>query len=250
MIFPKELKHALDDLQIPKGCDLMVHSSMRSFETPISGGAEALLDVLIERIGASGTLLMPTLSFSSVCEEHPVFDAAKTPSDCGFFTEYFRKIPGARRSMHPLSSACAFGARASYYTQYHADTPCGPETPYAKLVKERGWVLFIGAGFGSNTIFHVAEEQTAPSYMRYASVPNVTMIAEDGKQYIATFRRYDCYQTGILRDLNRMEPIFEAAGVLQRTQVANSLWTAIPAAENCLLSCEILQKNPQFILQT
>ena len=250
MISKKDLTQGLNDLGIPYDSDLMIHSSMRSFGAPIAGGAETLFNILFDRIGTHGTLLMPTLSFSSICEDAPVFDANTTPSDCGILTELFRKQEGGQRSMHPLSSVCAYGARAHYYTEMHADTPCGPETPYGKLVKENGWVLFIGAGFGSNTLFHVAEEIVSPPYMRYATLSNVSMTAQDGRQYTSTFRRYNCYQTGIQRDLARMEPIFEQAGILRRTYVGDSCWTAIPAAENCLLSCEILRKNPQYILKS
>lgn len=249
MVLREELIAALDRLQIPEGSDLLVHSSMRSFGAPVSGGAEMVLDVLLERIGTGGTLVMPTLSFSSLDESAPVFDANKAPSDCGALTELFRTRPGVRRSMHPLSSACAYGARAEYYTENHADTPCGMKSPYGKLVSENAWILFIGAGFGSNTVFHVAEELAAPAYMRYKTIPNVAMTAQDGRQYTASFRRYDCYQTGIMRELIRMKPIFEKAGVLRRTYVHDSCWSAIPAADDCALSCEILRKNPEYILK-
>lgn len=248
MIHQEDIAKALRLLDIPRGCVLMTHSSMRAFGKPLDGGAEMLVDALLDHIGKSGTLVMPTLSFSSVDEQNPVFDAVNTPSSCGILTEVMRKRPHAHRSLHVVSSACAIGKKAEWITKAHDDTPCGKDSPYEKVISEDGYVLFIGAGFGSNTLFHVAEETVTPSYLCYAEIANARIITANGAEYRHTYRRYDCSQRGIHRNLAKMEPIFEQRDVLRHARIGTCELTLISAKKNHDISCEVLRENPEYIL--
>ena len=238
----------LKKLNLPKNPVLLVHSSLKSFGY-VEGGPATVIKALIDTCGDEGTLVMPTLTFGSVDEEEPFFDAAETPSGTGLITEVFRKMPGVRRSLHLFSSAAAFGAKADYITSYHNDTPCGPGTPYQKVIELEGYILFIGAGFGSNTLFHVAEEYANPPYMRYKTIKDTKIKDLDGNTYIKTLRRYDCYQTGIIRKLVKMEEVFEKENVLTRTIIGNSNITLISAEDNFKISCALLKNNYTYILE-
>lgn len=59
----------------------------------------------------------------------------------------------------------AIGPDAQFFTKSHFDTPCGQESPYGKLLEAGGYSLFLGVGFGSNPVFHVAEEIVNPEYL-------------------------------------------------------------------------------------
>jgi aminoglycoside 3-N-acetyltransferase len=244
----QELTTALRELDIPKGGILMVHSSMKAFGRPVDGGAEAVLDCLAETVGAGGTLLMPTLTFSSVDESAPVLDVANTPSDCGILTNLLRKQNGAKRSCHIVSSACAWGTNADWLTEYHTDTPCGEQTPYGKVISTGGYVLFLGAGFQSNTLFHAAEEAEDRPYFSYAQIADARIIQPDGTEFTNTFRRYNCSQTGIRRYLQKMEKVFEERGVLRRVQLGDSVLTLIRAKDDYEISREILRDHVDYIL--
>jgi len=158
-------------------------------------------------------------------------------------------MPGAKRSLHIFSSAAALGEKAEYITCYHDDTPCGPGTPYQKVIELGGFVLFIGAGFGSNTLFHVAEEYANPPYMRYKTIENAKIRDAEGNVHIRNIRRYNCYQTGIIRHLAKMEDIFEKENVLTRTKIGNSNITLISAEDNFKISYELLKNNYEYILE-
>lgn len=144
-------------LGVRRGMDLLVHSSLRAVG-PIDGGADAVIDVLLDLLGPDGTLMMSTVS-GGVHPEQPVFHVSHTPSTSGVLTNVFRARPGAVRSLHPVHSIAALGARAAFYTSGHleARTPWSPDSPYGKLMRHGGWILFLGTDFTCNTCLHALE---------------------------------------------------------------------------------------------
>ena len=241
------IMEGLSRLPLPKNPILMTHSSLKSFGY-VEGGAAAVIQALLTICGVGGTLVMPTLSFKSIDESAPFWDARETCSDTGLITEVFRNMPGARRSMHIVSSAAALGQDSLFLTQYHDDTPCGPGSPYWKLIERGGYSLFIGVGFGSNTLFHAAEETVNPAYLRYKTISNARMRDMEGSEFIRDYRRYDCYQAGVIRHLDRMGPVFRDRGVLFETDIGDSHLILLSAEQNFKISCEVLKTKPEYIL--
>jgi|GEM_PF-237316 len=148
---------ALQALGVPKGAVLMAHSSLSQFGY-VAGGADAVIDALLEAIGPEGTLAMPTLSFSWVGRQP--YDAAKTPSRAGAVTEAFRKRPGVLRSPHPTHSVAALGPKAAEIVGGHSpDRPVfAEEGAYGKLYELDAWALMLCRP-GANTIMHMGEER-------------------------------------------------------------------------------------------
>jgi aminoglycoside 3-N-acetyltransferase len=244
----KEILDGLARLGVQARDTLLVHSSLRSFGH-VEGGAVTVIEALLELLGGRGNLIMPTLSFSSIDESQPYFDMDQTPSDCGIVTEMFRRYPGVLRSRHPLSSAAAFGPDAAYLTEGHLDTPCGIQSPYSKVMEQGGKCLFIGARMKSNTMFHVAEEMAAPDYMRYKTIRSATIKLPSGELAGGDFVRYDCYQSGIVRHLEKMESVFKEHRALKETYIGTSRCILISARMNVSLCCNILRTQPDYILQ-
>jgi len=242
-----DIVQGLKKLPLGKNPTILVHSSLKSFGY-VEGGAEAVIAALLNVCGIDGTLVMPVLSYGSVDEDNPFFDVLETPSECGIITETFRKMPCTRRSIHVVSSAAAAGKNAEDLTRFHSDTPCGFGTPYRKVIENDGYCLFIGTGFGSNTLFHAAEEHVNPFYFKYKTIENVRVKGYDRNIRIHSFRRYNCYQTGIIRKLEKMGQIFEKEGVLSRVRVGSSEITLIRASDNFRLCYDVLKNNPGFIL--
>src|SRR5438552_2062378 len=100
-----------------------MHSSLKSLGR-VDGGAEAVIASVMDVIGPAGTRVVPTLNFTGVERAGRRFEARTQPSETGRITETLRLQPGARRSLHPLSSAAAIGADAEAITNGHNDTPC------------------------------------------------------------------------------------------------------------------------------
>jgi aminoglycoside 3-N-acetyltransferase len=140
---------------------------MRAFGA-IEGGGEAVVQAIRELIGSEGTLLVPAYpgtgsNYGHLSAGGIVLDALQSPSQMGKITETVRLAPGARRSLHPSHSVAALGAAADFYVadHHHSITPCGPGSPFTKLIERKGWVVCLGSPIGRVTSYHVLEDRAA-----------------------------------------------------------------------------------------
>jgi len=151
------LKSQLCALGVKAGMNLLVHSSLRRLGA-IDGGADTVIDALLELLGPEGTLMMSTVS-GNVSPGQPVFHVVNTPATVGTLCNVFRLRAGAIRSLHPVHSIAAMGAKARFFTEGHleARTPWSPDSPYGKLMRNNGHILFLGPMFNANTCMHALE---------------------------------------------------------------------------------------------
>ena len=152
-----ELIEQLKAIGLKPGMDLLVHSSLKRVG-PVEGGADTIIDAMQDVLGPEGTLMMCTVS-GGVNPEQTVFHVDDTPSSVGVLGNVFRKRPGAIRSLHPVHSIAALGPKAEFYTAGHleARTPWSPDSPYGKLMRNGGFLLFLGTDFQANTCIHAIE---------------------------------------------------------------------------------------------
>jgi aminoglycoside 3-N-acetyltransferase len=168
-----ELQAGLERVGVRPGDALMVHSSFDRF-AGFAGQPTDVIEVLLETVGPAGTVLMPTMPFDGLAVDYvasrPVFDVRRTPSRMGLITEWFRRWPGAVRSVHPTHPVAAWGARAEELSADHhrAETPCGHGSPWRRLLDVHGKVLMLGTDLRCMTFGHVSEvdlEQRFPFQM-------------------------------------------------------------------------------------
>ena len=243
-----DISAGLTELGVLPGDVLVVHSSLKSFGT-VQGGADAVIDALLDAVGPEGTVVVPTLSFQILKEKPYRFSVNHTPSGCGLVTEIFRARREALRSLHPVSSATAIGSHALYLTEDHLDTPCGATSPYSRAAELGGKVVFLGASLASNSLFHCAEEIAEPDYLGYAAVPDVEVTRKDGSRIVVTVRRYDCADRGVRRYLGNMEPVFQERGLLRRTVIGRCRACAIDGRANIDCCVEVLRGRPDYVLR-
>lgn len=160
-----DISVAVSKSGISMGDILLVHSSYTLLGHVI-GGPQAVVDALEAVIGGEGTLVMPTL-----CQKN--FERAyldwniNRPSDVGFLTEYFRKLPGVFRSDQATHSVAARGRLAKEITKEHGAwgprlclfgvTAFSHSSPWQKMYDLGGKVLFLGAKANTNTYKHFIE---------------------------------------------------------------------------------------------
>jgi aminoglycoside 3-N-acetyltransferase len=151
-------------LGVGEGDAIMVHASFKALGA-VPGGIETLIGALLEALGESGTLLLPALSYMQ--EPRDIHDTRSTPSNVGAIPEYFRLRSATKRSLHPTHSVCGVGRLTeTLLGEHHLDTtPCGPHSPFRKLLDHGGKVVLLGCGLKPNTTMHAIEEYAEPPYL-------------------------------------------------------------------------------------
>jgi aminoglycoside 3-N-acetyltransferase len=156
----QSLLESFRGLGIKPGTRLVVHSALRNLG-PVEGGADTVLDALLECIGQSGLLVVPTFTY-----DNDVFDPASSPSRTGIFTEILRKRHGAVRSLHPTHSVAAIGEGANAVCEGHHRLPgLGIDSPLDRVAKACGGILLLGVGHTSNSTVHVGEAYARVPYL-------------------------------------------------------------------------------------
>jgi aminoglycoside 3-N-acetyltransferase len=156
------LTHDLRSIGLQPGDVVLVHASYRSLGID---DPETLIQALLHALEDHGTLLFPALSYRQM--PPTIHNTLTTPSCVGFLPEYFRVRPGTRRSLHPTHSVCGIGARVEELLGDHGDdtTPCGPRSPFNKLLHCGGKILMLGCGLRPNTTMHAIEEYAQAPYL-------------------------------------------------------------------------------------
>jgi aminoglycoside 3-N-acetyltransferase len=132
---------------------VQVHSSLSSFGH-VEGGAETVVDALLETVGPEGTVMVPTFNHGSV----DVFDIRTSPSTNGAITNALRLRPEAHRSLHPTHPVAAIGPLAELLTRDHLPAGTfGLGSPLGKLAAMGGKILLLGVGMNTNTMAHIGE---------------------------------------------------------------------------------------------
>jgi aminoglycoside 3-N-acetyltransferase len=142
----------------------MVHSSF-SMTSGFTGSPGDFIDGLLEAVGPEGHLLMVSMPYMSSTFEYlqqgKIFDVRKTVSHMGIVSETFRRRSGVLRSQHPTHPILASGPKATWLVEDHEKClyPCGLRTPFDKLLRLGGKVLFFDVSFFTFTFFHYLEER-------------------------------------------------------------------------------------------
>jgi aminoglycoside 3-N-acetyltransferase len=155
-----------DDLRaagIGPGDVVMAHSALSRIGN-VEGGADAVIESLIDAVAPDGTVMMPSyLDAETVFDDYRngrLTDLRAAPSLTGAITERFRQWPGVERSSHPYSPITAWGAKARYITQGHALDPhtSHRDSPLGRLLELEGKVAGLGASIYVVGLYHVIED--------------------------------------------------------------------------------------------
>ncbi|TDU69228.1 aminoglycoside 3-N-acetyltransferase [Prosthecobacter fusiformis] len=176
--------------------NLGFHESKTKLGT-LQGFHESLASV----IGETGTMIVPTHSFS-LCNTDIPFDLENTPSQRGAFTDYVRKLPGAVRQFHPFGSLTAWGKQAESVTGNTSRHAYGPNTPYERLLACDAWGLSVAMPPQLTcSIVHHMEMTMAVPY-RYTK-EFLHPVVRDGKISIEPFYLFVTYlEADLERDRN------------------------------------------------
>ena len=78
MLTGEDLKTCLRTAGVYPGDALLVHSSLKAFG-PIEGGADTVIDGLLQAVGFDGLIAVPTHTWDVVNDRQPVWHETLTP---------------------------------------------------------------------------------------------------------------------------------------------------------------------------
>lgn len=236
-ITKKDILQGLKRLGIKRGDHLLVHTALGSFGK-IQGGAETVIDALLEMVGAEGTVMMPTFG-----PPGETFDVKKSETNLGAVAKAFWKRKDAVRSRHPLAAIAVIGEKAKWLAAGHESEMLshGENTPYVRLAEIGGKILLLGVDQDRSTFLHVAETLTRQPYLRASNGAYVDKAGKVQKKAWPFF-------PGPHRDFIGLQRWFESLGLVKKTRISSCVAQVMPAAEllDALLS-QIKDKPDIFI---
>lgn len=219
-ITKRDILQGLKRLGLKKGDHLLVHTALGSFRK-VEGGAETVIEALLETAGANGTVMVPTFG-----PPDEIFDVKKSETNLGAVAKAFWKRKDAVRSRHPLAAIAVIGEKAKWLAAGHESEILshGENTPYVRLAEIGGKILLLGVDQDRSTFLHAAETLTRQPYLRTS---NGAYVDKGGKVQKKAWPFFP----GPHRDFIGLQSWFESLGLVKKTLIGSCVAQAIPAAE-------------------
>ena len=120
----EQIAEALQTLGVQTGHIVFVHSSLSSIGY-VEGGVDAVVDAFLAVLGSTGTLVVPTFTFSHGGKLNPVFDPIRDASEMGRISEV-AQAASRRTTELPSTALCrCFGIPRRRYHRCPWTPPLG-----------------------------------------------------------------------------------------------------------------------------
>ncbi|MEA3365404.1 MAG: AAC(3) family N-acetyltransferase [Candidatus Hydrogenedentes bacterium] len=236
------------ELGIHQGDAVLVHSSLSSFGH-VEGGADAVIDGILDALGPEGTLVVPTLTGNPELspENPPYVDLRTAPCWVGRMPATARRRPGAVRSVAPTHSCSAIGKRAEELTRDHyvSPTPCGITSPYFRVALAGGMIVMIGCDLSTCTTCHTVEELANVDFHLQRRVAYGSCIDQTGAR-IETPCRLHSYD-GPERDYPALEPLLLEKGLMRKGMIGNAEIRVIDSIGLIETALDCLRFDPYYL---
>ncbi|MFG2064861.1 AAC(3) family N-acetyltransferase [Micromonospora sp. NPDC048871] len=252
MITEEHLAAALAGLHLSRRT-VMLHTSLRSFGTVLDGGADAILDTLLDR---GCTVMVPAFTEPQFAVAAPTdmrparngVDYAAVPVDgalleagpyrvgCGLINPALGLLPAvlvgrpdAVRGRHPLNSFAAIGPEAAEIIG--AQSPEDVYGPIRELADRDGVILLVGVGLDRMTALHLAEQRSGRRmFRRWArDIDGAIRMVEVGS---------------CSAGFPKLEPVLSS--LAQSIMVGASRWRAFPARQTLAAATAAIVAQPDI----
>ena len=233
------LKSQIEQLNIPSGAIVLMHTSLRAVGK-VEGGAEALLSLLIDNVSSRGGILcIPTHTWNNLDKECLTLDLSKRETCLGALPTVALREPHGIRSHSPSHSVVAFGnadrITKLFENELSVKTPTSPEGFYGKLLSEHGYVLLVGVGHNSNTFLHMVEEACRMPHRVAEHPTRVSTGFSDGRvEYRDMYMFDESIHGDVSHKFYMYEPAFRYYGAISDGMIGD--------APTQLCSCEMMSK--------
>ena len=244
----EQIAEALKTLGLGAGHIVFVHSSLSSIGY-VEGGADAVVEAFLDVLDSTGTLVVPTFTFSHGGNPNPVFDPIRDVSEMGRITEVARTHPGARRSYHLLHSVAALGPHAEEITAVHGPSAWAADGPFWKLYELDAHILMLGVPYLRCTFFHVIEQLVQVRYRQWREV-EASVREPDGRKRPLPMFGYSPKPGFVGNDFNKLGAILEERGLAQVGAVGNAVTRRFRARDALDVGLAEYRKDPLLLVKT
>ena len=222
MLTKSDIKDVLCKLNVPQDRPVMVHTSLRSIGK-MEGGAQTLLDTLIEHCTADGGLIVVPTHTWGFMNSDITLDLVTPRSNLGVFSNVALQDSRGIRSHHITHSLMVFGEQAAQFAKLDETATTMVSQCCYELYRQDGYVLLIGVGQEKNTFLHCVEEMLdVPN--RTADKP-VTLKMRHADGSIQEKQIYPMYSEGIedvSEQFGNYEPAFRKHGCIVDGKIGNA----------------------------
>ncbi len=243
---------ALRAVGIEPGSVVLSHTSVGMLGRPAEGlSKDALFELFTsaftEVLGPSGTLVLPAFSYSYTSGE--TFDPVNTPpGTMGLLTEMLWQQPGVRRSLDPIFSVIALGARADELTAGIPAECFGDHTIWSRLLEADALVCNIGIGSHSTFIHHV-EQKAGVGYRYLKRFGGVTIVDGEPIETEIDYLVRDLDSTANVPYFMRLDRDGRADGSVRAARVGRGEVNAIPIRRMEELIRSGLAADPEYLIR-
>ena len=195
-----DFQSSLGSLGVSPGDILMVHSRLFAIGklvdlTKASYVVDAMIDVLIDCVGNSGTLIFPTFTLS--CCRSNFFDLNSAKSEMGVISETARLRHDSLRTNHPFFSVALIGGGKNKFLDASLETCFGKNSIFGLLHENnkkgdrQKKVKFLTIGIENPpdaiTYIHFIEERMMVPYRYYKFFDGIKIIDSNEKPYFIEY---------------------------------------------------------------
>ena len=186
----KSYLNIVDYLDIEKGDVIYLSSGLLKMmwlcrNTNENFDADALLNRIQEKLGAEGTLLIPTYNFDFSNKGY--YDIRHSQSVVGYLGNVALARKDFQRTRHPIHSFAVWGKEKELLCNLNNKDSFGEDSPFAYLLKHGGKEIGIGVDYTEGfTFLHYVEVKAKIPYRFYKTFQGI-YVDNDGRE-----KEYEC----------------------------------------------------------
>ena len=233
-------------LGLTRGAVVFMHSSLSSIGA-VDGGADAVVDAVLDALGTEGTLAVPT--FCSINRRRGLtFEPDATPSEVGQITNALRRRPEAFRSRHIWQSMSAVGKRAEEMMSVHRPAAWAADGPFWRLYEWDAYIMLLGVPYFRSTFWHLIEQMVQPAYARWKQSTGRVKNPDGSESPLEeiTFGP----RPGHIHDFNKLGSRMETRGLVRVGAVGNAMARLYRARDALDTGVAEYRKDPTLFIKT
>jgi aminoglycoside 3-N-acetyltransferase len=254
LISAAQITTAVRGLGVRPGDTLFVQAELRSSLHVEGRTREQKLATIVAGLRGAvgdGTLILPAFSYSFCRGES--FDPDTSECDLGPLPEYFRTLPGVRRTLDPIFSASVLGPVPAQWHGRLFEQPStdalGDSGIFGFLRDVNAKLLLYGVVFNACSFAHHVEQLAAVPYRYWKRFPGVARTPAGERELTVRYFVRDL-DSDTTSNLNPLGEALLAEGRARRTAIPRGPMLTVTDARSVVdVGLEKLAEQPEYFLR-